>query len=400
MRQGRQTERRVLRDGSTRTAPLTAAWGRFTLLRRVLLLLLACVALLGTMQLTPSAHAAPDFQTQMDSLQSQAQELQAQMEQLDQDLEKSSEAYNQLVVSLNELNVTMTMLRQQRDAAESDYQYRLRLFEDRLCDLYKAGGRDEFLVMILEAGDIGDFVSRAKLASELADQDRRLMENFSRSSDRLEEVLADIDQTKSQEIIIRRQIKDEQARIEAALSTRQAALLEIDAQIAVAIAAEQQRQAEEQERLREALAHMLNGGQVYNGILPETESEILDQFLETAAAYLGTPYVWGGDRPSTGLDCSGYTQFVYRQHGINLPHYSGYQSVLGIPVDLANIRPGDLLAFGFPVHHVGIYVGNDLYIHAAGTGLDVRIGRLSQRTNLAAIRRFDLKPRSGAPAFY
>lgn len=400
MRQGKQTERRVLRGGGTRTAPLTVAWGRLSVFKRLPAPVLVCFVLLGTIALMPAAQAAPGFQTQMDSLQSQAQELQAQMEQLDQDLEKSSEAYNQLVVSLNELNVTMTVLRQQRDAAESDYQYRLRLFEDRLCDLYKAGGRDEFLVMILEAGDVGDFVSRATLASELADQDRRLMENFSRSADRLEEVLADIDQTKSQEIIIRGQIKDEQARIETALSTRQAALLEIDAQIAVVIAAEQQRQAEEQERLRLALANMLNGGQVYSGILPETESEILDQFLETAAAYLGTTYVWGGDRPSTGMDCSGYTQFVYKQHGVNLPHYSGYQSVLGIPVDEANIQPGDLLAFGFPVHHVGIYVGNDLFLHAAGTGLDVRIGRLSQRSDLAAIRRFDLKPRSGAPAFY
>jgi cell wall-associated NlpC family hydrolase len=69
-------------------------------------------------------------------------------------------------------------------------------------------------------------------------------------------------------------------------------------------------------------------------------------------------------------------------------------------VDAANIQAGDLLAFGFPVHHVGIYVGNDLFLHAAGTGLDVRIGRLSHRSDLAAIRRFDLKPRAGAPAFY
>ena len=42
---------------------------------------------------------------------------------------------------------------------------------------------------------------------------------------------------------------------------------------------------------------------------------------------------------------------------------------MGLPVDLASIMPGDLLAFGFPVHHVGIYIGEDLFLHAAGTGL-------------------------------
>ena len=76
---------------------------------------------------------------------------------------------------------------------------------------------------------------------------------------------------------------------------------------------------------------MLNGGQSTMGLSPETESKIVDQFLETAAAYIGVIYVWGGDKPSTGMDCSGYTRFVYRQHGVNLPHYSGYQAVLGLP---------------------------------------------------------------------
>ena len=294
----------------------------------------------------------------------------------------------------------MTALRQQQDAAELDYQYRLRLFEERLCDLYKAGGRDEFLEMILDAGNIGDFLSRAMLASELAHQDRRLMEGFSRSADRLDAVLADIDETKSQELVIRKQMRQETTRIHTALLDRESALANVDAQLAAVIEAERQRQAEEQERLRQNFQNMLNAGEIYYGTLPENETKVLNQFLETAAAYIGVTYVWGGERPSTGMDCSGYTRFVYRQHGVSLPHYSGYQAVLGLPVEMADIRPGDLLAFGFPVHHVGIYMGNDLFLHAAGTGWDVRFGRLSQRTDVAAIRRFDLKLRSGAPDFF
>ncbi len=399
MARSRQTEcnKQRRRRG---VAALAAACGPLPVFKQLRLPGLVFGTLLGLVVFASAAHAAPGFQTQMDSLQTQAEVLQAQMDALDQQLEESTEAYNQLVVNLNELNVTMTTLRQQRDVAQSDYQYRLRLYEDRLCDLYKAGGRDEFLEMILDAGDIGDFLSRARLAAEFADQDRRLMENLTRSAERLETVIADIDQTKSQELTIRTQMEEHQARIESSLSARQTALLDLDVQIVAVIEAEQRRQAEEQERLQQALASMLNSGQLYNGVLPQTDSEILDQFIETAAAYIGVTYVWGGDRPSTGMDCSGYTQFVYRQHGVKLPHYSGYQAVLGLPVDLANIQAGDLLAFGSPVHHVGIYIGDDMFLHAAGTGKDVRIGRLSQRNDVAAIRRFDLQPRSGPPDFY
>ena len=81
---------------------------------------------------------------------------------------------------------------------------------------------------------------------------------------------------------------------------------------------------------------------------------------------MGIPYVWGGSKPSTGMDCSGFTRYVFKQHGVNLPHYSGYQAQMGVPVTLADIQPGDLLAFGFPVHHVGIYIGDGLFIHTPG----------------------------------
>jgi cell wall-associated NlpC family hydrolase len=371
-----------------------------SLFRRVLVLSLVCGTLAAAIAVTSVAFAAPSARSQIKSLEQQADELEAQIADLDKQLEASTEAYNQLVVQLDEINVNMTVLREEQDAAQRDYQYRLRLYEDRLCDLYKAGGRDEFLQMLLDAADVDDFLSRATLAAELADQDRRLMDGLDRASKQLDAVLTQVDAAKSQQLLVRNQVDEEQARINATLDARQAALSNVDAQLAAIIEAEKQREAEEQARLQEALANMLNGGQVYKGVLPETDSELLDQFLRTAAAYVGIPYVWGGSKPSTGMDCSGYTAFVYRQHGVSLPHYSGYQAVMGIPVELGNIMPGDLLAFGFPVHHVGIYIGDDLFLHAAGTGLDVRVGRLSSRDDLAAIRRFNLKPRTGDPDVY
>jgi cell wall-associated NlpC family hydrolase len=105
-----------------------------------------------------------------------------------------------------------------------------------------------------------------------------------------------------------------------------------------------------------------------------------------ARRYLGTPYVWGGTDPSVGLDCSGLVQRVYADLGIGLPRVSGDQARAGRPVaSLAEARPGDVLAFGHPVHHVGIYLGDGQMIDAPKPGDRVKVERVYERP--AAIRR-------------
>jgi cell wall-associated NlpC family hydrolase len=96
--------------------------------------------------------------------------------------------------------------------------------------------------------------------------------------------------------------------------------------------------------------------------------------VDEAQKYLGIPYVWGGTNPNEGLDCSGLVQLVYKQFGIELPRVSYQQATAGRPVaSLDQAEPGDILAFGNPVDHVAIYVGNGKMIEAPHTGLDVRV---------------------------
>jgi len=105
-----------------------------------------------------------------------------------------------------------------------------------------------------------------------------------------------------------------------------------------------------------------------------------------ARKYLGIPYVWGGTDPKRGLDCSGLVQLVYRNLGYELPRVSYQQATAGTKVDgLANARPGDVLAFGSPVHHVGIYIGDGQMIEAPRPGKDVRIAPVYETPT--AIRR-------------
>lgn len=86
--------------------------------------------------------------------------------------------------------------------------------------------------------------------------------------------------------------------------------------------------------------------------------------LTTAAQYVGTPYVYGGTTPS-GWDCSGYTQYVFGKHGKNLPRTAEAQRQAATPV--SSPRPGDLVFFGAPAYHTGIYAGDGKMYDAGST---------------------------------
>jgi cell wall-associated NlpC family hydrolase len=106
--------------------------------------------------------------------------------------------------------------------------------------------------------------------------------------------------------------------------------------------------------------------------------------LEVAERYIGVPYVHGGNTPR-GFDCSGFTQYVFGQLGIKLPHYSEAQPRKGRVVSRSEARPGDLV---YTPGHVGIYAGGNKMIDSARTGTTIRYRQMWQR-NPTFIRLVD-----------
>ncbi len=90
--------------------------------------------------------------------------------------------------------------------------------------------------------------------------------------------------------------------------------------------------------------------------------------LGIAAQYVGTPYAYGGSSPA-GFDCSGFTQYVFGQAGISLPRTTSAQQAAATPV--SNPQPGDLVFFGYPAHHVGIYAGGGMMYDSGRPGVPV-----------------------------
>jgi len=118
---------------------------------------------------------------------------------------------------------------------------------------------------------------------------------------------------------------------------------------------------------------------------PARSPEMVFQALAAA----GVPYRWGGQSPENGFDCSGLVAHVYREaFGIQLPHNARAQSRMGRQVSSTELIAGDLVFYNTerPYSHVGIYLGDDRFIHAPRPGAAVRVENM--RTDYW-VRRFN-----------
>lgn len=109
------------------------------------------------------------------------------------------------------------------------------------------------------------------------------------------------------------------------------------------------------------------------------QSDSKGPLIQTALSCQGLQYRRGGTSRG-GFDCSGFTRYIYAKQGVNLPHSSAAQANLGSPVDKSDLKPGDLVffhTFRAGISHVGIYVGNDRFVHAATYRRGVRVDSLN-----------------------
>ena len=113
----------------------------------------------------------------------------------------------------------------------------------------------------------------------------------------------------------------------------------------------------------------------------DTETTEKTAVVEYAKQYLGYRYVPGGGTPSTGFDCSGFTSYVYKHFGISLSRTSKDQAKNGTAVEKNNLQLGDILIFNntanTAIGHVGIYIGDNNFIHASNPSEGVKITSLS-----------------------
>jgi cell wall-associated NlpC family hydrolase len=245
---------------------------------------------------------------------------------------------------------------------------------------YRSGGMDTFVTLMTE-GDPSTFLDQASALDVIARDQAGQLREFKAAARRLkvqqDEAKAAVEATKA----IEARLAAARGAVESRLS-RQQQLLDI-VESRAARAARAAREAEQARRERASRARKPSVGVTYTG----TASGRARIAVAEAYRQLGKPYRWGAAGPNS-FDCSGLTMWVWGKAGVSLPHSSRAQIGYGTRVSKSQLLPGDLVFFGSPIHHVGIYVGNGRYIAAPHTGdvvgfRDVNRGDWAGATRLA-----------------
>ena len=309
------------------------------------------------------------------------EELIAEISDLDRQLEIAAEEYNYANGRLRTVNKDIAQAEIDYEAISEAYATQSDIVGSRMRAFYKQGLPPE-IALLFSSSSLTDFFEVAQYVVESGGRDAELLARLKQEKDQLEDTITSLRRDRNEAESLQFELKARKIEVEYRVKQRQASLEKKNPTLMALLRQAEQAAAQDES----AIYYQLVSGGIKN-VLVERGSPV-----ETALAYRGIPYVWGGET-KRGMDCSGLVLFVFRQHGISLPHHSATQAKLGTKVT-GELEPGDVVFFGSPVHHVGIYIGGGYYIHAPRTGDVVRIAKLSGRRDLSAVRRFDWQVRT------
>lgn len=313
---------------------------------------------------------------------SKSQELEKNIENLDNQIEdvmgKISDNKKQILKKEEDIRNSQTELKK----AQSELDKEKELFNSRIKVLYVNGTYD-YLSMLLESKGIGDFITRVEAIKNIINFDSKLISDYNAKQ---KDIAGRIDRlnTENKKLLV---LKEENENKLKELNKNKS-----DQKKLIAQAKEQEKQYEAAQRA--AVSAAVKQVYIIRTAAPKISSSgksspiTDDNVVAYATNFLGTPYLWGGTSPSTGFDCSGFTQYVYRHFGIYLGRTTYDQIQDGVGVSRDELQPGDLVFFGEGGNptHMGMYVGNGAFIHAPHTGDVVKISPLIRSDYITARR--------------
>lgn len=299
------------------------------------------------------------------------------MDALDEQLELTAEDYNESNSRYQDLTAQVKKTEKRLSELTARQQELQSHLDTRVDGMYRTGPLG-FLEILLNARTFEEFSTTWDVLVDLNEQDATDVAELKAARVELAEANAALQQQQTSAKLERDTMRTKKQAVERQLAERQRLLAGIEAEI-------RQLEAEaEAARERSARAAITPVVPVDGGGNPTTAPR--SGVVGIAMSKLGAPYQWAADGPNS-FDCSGFTMWVYRQVGVSLPHSSRAQYNVGQRVSRSNLKPGDLVFFGRSrIHHVGIYVGGNQYIHAPSTGDVVKVSSLSRTDYVGAVR--------------
>ena len=397
-----------------------------------------CVILLMIIFVSPVSVLA-DVNQDVISAQAKYQEYQSRIDDMTGEIIKLNSEVENKIWEIDENNAKIDSLNSEIKSSknrilelEDDIEELELMKDNRIRSFYKSGGYLSYLEMVVKFNSLADFINKIETTSKILNIDRELIEKIEISRNELSEHVLKIEDNKSSIVKLNDKVKEDKNILELRKEEQQELLNRIQLEqdkfseevleVAERELIKPQRETIESSNdittLNSAISQLssIRDGQLISDVVVEEVNSLIDlgnskvselksaieaqgnvlpsrgvgfessngnSIVDYAYEFLGKPYVWGAVGPEA-FDCSGLTSYVYRHAaGIEITRTTYTQINVGREVSRDELQPGDLV-FTYDNEHVGIYVGNGMYINATYPGSTVRVTPVS---NFYAARR-------------
>lgn len=344
--------------------------------------------------LTATAGALPAGASPSNDLASQqakAKALEAQIDADNQRIEILDEQFNEAGAAIAAATARIAAGQAQLEQSEANAAAMRHRLAARAARLYMGAGAPDALPA-LDTKTVADLAARAKYSEAAASHDSHLLDDVKLAQENLGRERADLERQRAAAAAKEKSLGAARRQVAQAVAQQQHVLSQVKGNIATLVTnIQNQKRAADEARARASMntstrsfGGSLGGGSDLSLPAPPPSGGAATA-VAVAEAQLGKPYVYAGAGPDV-YDCSGLTMYAWGKAGVSMAHSATLQYTSFPHVSISQLQPGDLLVFGHPIHHVGMYVGNGTMIEAPHTGANVRFSSIYRSDFVGASR--------------
>lgn len=351
-------------------------------MRKKILSLIVTIAL--TISLSVPIFAVPLTDNYNVQSQNEVEDIQMSIEKLDSNIEKIYEEVDKAKLKIGKTEQKIENTTKDIQVAEDNIKEEEDLFNKRMRSMYM-NGLDSYLEILLDSDGIEDLISRVENIKKIVEYDNKIMVELTDTKNEIETQRVALETEKNKLTLLN---KDNENKLYSLKEKKKSQ------NVLIAKAKEEQQLYASNDIPGQAIVNVSMGQikQIRDKAPKYTLSRgasslSSNSIVAYASNFLGTPYAWGANGPNS-FDCSGFVKYVYAHFGVSLGRTTTTQVNEGSYVARENLQAGDLIFFGASSnpHHVGMYVGNNSYIHSPNTGDVVKISALTRSDYLTARR--------------
>lgn len=324
-------------------------FGQAIRLRSISAVVISIVAIAAPLLIAPTAQAAQTLA-----------EVQARVRQLEEEATTAAEGAQEAKVKLASLNRTLAGIQAKKEVQSQSVNALSKSLSAIAIDQYKTGGLSQSLELLFSS-DPALYLSTAGSLEAITRKKSVELRKFQAAKQRLTATSLTVNDKLALVKATQKKLAAQSARATAKLAEAESLLAKLKKEDRERLArlAQQEEDADQASSLAAAKALAAVSGRA-------------GKALQFALKQIGDKYVFGADG-MTYWDCSGLTMRAYQAGGVSLPHSSRAQYSYGKAVKRSALKPGDLVFFGRPISHVGIYIGGGKMVHAPRSGSRVKV---------------------------